>query len=437
MEINTRQPGGLTNLDSDDLLMSFDEVDERPARNSSSARGAHPPTDMFSDVPDFGSSSRRSVETSPTRSLNRSLRGRRSFSTFTGPSSPPRVSEAGADIIFHSPHRVGNHSSAAKSLRRMSSQGSPLDFERSLTDDPLWAYSGSSRPPTVPESSDSSSNRPRSLVDALSASKLATRWKRSVLGPNIIQQLGAEPEPPSRTAVPIDISHTSPFATRDQIAGTYVAPTGAPGFRDTGGGRWDEDSESSGPKLAGRQESTTPVLSQAQAEALRPHLPARQRIYDTWRLLFSLDQHGASLSSLYREAAKYAEGHQMAGSLLVARDMENHVFGVYLNEPIAKREGTYYGSGEAFMFKFVDGESKPRIFPWTGLNQYIALCEANFISFGGGGTSYGLLLDGTFSRNSSATSPAFQNEVLCSDSAILSEKGQSFDCLGLEVWATA
>ncbi len=37
----------------------------------------------------------------------------------------------------------------------------------------------------------------------------------------------------------------------------------------------------------------------------------------------------------------------MAGSLLVARDMEDHVFGVYLNEPITKREGTYYGSGEA------------------------------------------------------------------------------------------
>lgn len=53
------------------------------------------------------------------------------------------------------------------------------------------------------------------------------------------------------------------------------------------------------------------------------------------------------------------------------------------------------------------------------------------------GTSYGLLLDGTFSRNSSATSPAFQNEVLCTDSAIFSEKGQAFDCLGLEVWATA
>lgn len=36
------------------------------------------------------------------------------------------------------------------------------------------------------------------------------------------------------------------------------------------------------------------------------------------------------------------------------------------------------------MFKFVKGESSPHVFPWTGRNQYIALCETNFISFGGG-----------------------------------------------------
>lgn len=51
------------------------------------------------------------------------------------------------------------------------------------------------------------------------------------------------------------------------------------------------------------------------------------------------------------------------------------------------------------------------------------------------GTSYGLLLDSTFSRNSSATSPAFQNEILCG--AGFSDKGEPFDCIGLEVWATS
>jgi hypothetical protein len=36
------------------------------------------------------------------------------------------------------------------------------------------------------------------------------------------------------------------------------------------------------------------------------------------------------------------------------------------------------------MFKFEAGKSKPHIFRWTGRNQYIALCETGFISFGGG-----------------------------------------------------
>lgn len=61
----------------------------------------------------------------------------------------------------------------------------------------------------------------------------------------------------------------------------------------------------------------------------------------------SLDQHGASLTSLYRQTSKYAAEHKTAGNLLVVRDMENNVFGVYLNEAITKREGTFYGTGEA------------------------------------------------------------------------------------------
>lgn len=71
----------------------------------------------------------------------------------------------------------------------------------------------------------------------------------------------------------------------------------------------------------------------------------------------SLDQHGASLSSLYREAGKYAVDHKTAGNLLVVRDMENNIFGVYLNEPIAKREGTYYGSGEAYVCSLLHAPS--------------------------------------------------------------------------------
>lgn len=299
MATNVHHPAAAPDLDSGDLLMSFDEIDEDGSRTSSTAPGLQPNTDLLSDEPDFSPSSKRSVESSPTRMRHGPLRGRRSFSTFTGPSSPPRVSEAGADIIFHPPYGIGHDNTAANSLRRMSSQGPGLEFERSSPSEPHvpGEGQGGARASPSSESSHHTSPRPRSLVDAFATSKIATRWKRSVLGPNL-QQVTGEPEPPSKTAVPIDVSHTSPFASRDQIAGSYIAPEGAPGFRpQDGGSRWDEDSEWANTKLEGRRESTTPVLSQAQAQAvrtdmslyltskLRPHLPARQRIYDTWHLL--------------------------------------------------------------------------------------------------------------------------------------------------------
>jgi hypothetical protein len=52
------------------------------------------------------------------------------------------------------------------------------------------------------------------------------------------------------------------------------------------------------------------------------------------------------------------------------------------------------------------------------------------------GTSYGLILDSTFNRNSSATSPAYNNEVLCAGAGIFSDSATPFECLGIEVWGT-
>lgn len=264
-------------LHSGDLLMSFDDIDEDVSRPASAApRVQQRNIDLLSDELDFGVPPKRSAESSPTRMRHGSLRGRRSFSTFTGPSSPPRVSEAGADIIFHPPYRAGPDNTAAKSLRRMS-HGPGMDFDRApsedqrrdtlLGDDHRDHSHGPSH--TEAESSHHASPRPRSLVDAFATSKLATRWKRSVLGPNLIHQLAGEPEPPSKTAVPIDISHTSPFASRDQIAGSYVAPDGAPGFRSADSrGHWNDEGSWANVRLEGRRESTTPVLSQAQAQAV-------------------------------------------------------------------------------------------------------------------------------------------------------------------------
>lgn len=212
-----------------------------------------------------------------------------------------------------------------------------------------------------------------SLLDALATTKVASRWKRSVLNP-----LRAEAEPPSKTAVPIDVSHNSPFASVDQIAGrSYVAPSGAPGFRPASETthRAVEGDEWANTRLEGRRDTTEPVLTTQQAQLVStrpctqqggsdhhsyglfcPHVKGSQIRGDycvslsaRLRLMgaVSLDQHGASLSTLYRLVEVYARTHRTTGNLLVVKDTEGHLFGVFLNEPILRREGTYYGSGES------------------------------------------------------------------------------------------
>ena len=61
----------------------------------------------------------------------------------------------------------------------------------------------------------------------------------------------------------------------------------------------------------------------------------------------SLDQHGASLSTLYRLVEHYAVTNTASGNVLIVRDSMDNVFGAYMNEAIAKREGSYYGNGES------------------------------------------------------------------------------------------
>ena len=66
---------------------------------------------------------------------------------------------------------------------------------------------------------------------------------------------------------------------------------------------------------------------------------------------------------------------------------------------------------------------------------HVYRCSAEKTGLTGSGNSYGLFLDSTFNKNTSATSPAFDNEVLCTAEHTHSDRAVRFDCLGLEVWA--
>lgn len=79
----------------------------------------------------------------------------------------------------------------------------------------------------------------------------------------------------------------------------------------------------------------------------------------------------------------------MGGCLLAVRDSEDRTFGVWIEDGIKKSSSNsagrgYYGSGESFLWKQERDNTSVQVFKWTGKNDYVALCESDYISFGGG-----------------------------------------------------
>jgi hypothetical protein len=65
------------------------------------------------------------------------------------------------------------------------------------------------------------------------------------------------------------------------------------------------------------------LLTGAVAEEIRTMVPERLRIVDDWHLVYSLEQDGASLTTLYQRCRQY-EGKR-AGFVLVVKDLEGGV----------------------------------------------------------------------------------------------------------------
>ena len=75
---------------------------------------------------------------------------------------------------------------------------------------------------------------------------------------------------------------------------------------------------------------------------LRPQFPALARLPRFWNLLYSLDQHGISLNTLYTRCDSH-----VASTLVVIRDAEDAVFGAWMGEGVHPHRNGYYGSGES------------------------------------------------------------------------------------------
>ncbi|SZF03798.1 unnamed protein product [Blumeria hordei] len=205
------------------------------------------------------------------------------------------------------------------------------------------------------------------------------------------------------------------------------------------------------------------LLSKSLAEEIRLLIPARLQLCEEWNLVYSLEEDGVSLGTLYKKCSTLCGRRN--GFVLVVRDGKGDLFGAYLNEA-PRVEPHFFGNGECFLWrssfvpcltpKLWQSSSKsndtagqllsPEIpeqtnsnsyrnsqnirfkaFPYSGINDYLMLCDTGYLSFGGGDGRYGLWLDDTFEHGISSNCLTFGNEPL-------SDEGEKFDVMGVEVW---
>ncbi|KAG7191274.1 oxidation resistance protein 1 [Scheffersomyces spartinae] len=133
--------------------------------------------------------------------------------------------------------------------------------------------------------------------------------------------------------------------------------------------------------LVGYRKSTRHRITDTDlAGEIRNLLPPRLQLYDEWSLVYSLEQHGVSLNTLYHNCdPKYdpfkgtrttekgfaesivtrAVGSQILhekkrpqGYVMVVQDEHRSIFGCFLSEPLKQVDHKrYYGNGECFLWK--------------------------------------------------------------------------------------
>ncbi|KDQ50806.1 hypothetical protein JAAARDRAFT_62966 [Jaapia argillacea MUCL 33604] len=412
-----------------DLTTSLDTIPEFERGRS----GSHPERKF--NLTESAVSGESSESISPERSLERS------------PPPSPRLLRARSSTLSTSSMSTKWISSLLTAPRPYSAILSPKEHDpvgglfASTSSD--GGGGGGGTPPTqvTPESSQSW-NPPSSLPHIIPHVKSAVaQIRQASLSASLPVQhplaISGLPSPSTQTSAPLPlpipsrsgtITHGSPFAAQ-----SYIPPSGAPGFK--GDREWNKNGFEFGKedrvdkkslRLVGRKEVTTPVLTVELADTLRTYLPALSRLPRSWSLLYSLDQHGISLKTLYNRC----ESH-LGGALVVVRDSGDGTFGAWVGEGVRLSKGAYYGGGESFLWKVKNG--KVVVYRWAGKNDYVALCEQDYISFGGGEGRYGLYLDDTLLDGSSARCSTFENEPLCSRGPRQGEAVR-FECVGLEVW---
>ncbi|EST06667.2 TLDc [Kalmanozyma brasiliensis GHG001] len=361
--------------------------------------------------------------------------------------------------------------------------------------------SGSNRRGTLPHAWDYSQETPfgsssGATSSGFSAGAAAPSSGSSSTAPLRARDLFA----PAAGSASTSSASSSGTLRRAPIHSSTAPISGAPGFDTTSTRKWntgqwtlDEKEKRAIPvTLSNRRDETESVIEPFHASRLQALLPPRLQLGKRWSLLYSLDQHGISLQTLYHRVSsgldptkikrsvsdtvtgntdtdEAAEGWLRgasretqqamgtrssrmhvggglssisdAGLIIALKDEGDNVFGAFVNEKLRPQQH-YYGSGECFLWKTTVGkggeEGGVEQYKWTGRNDYMVLSESTFLSVGGGEGKFGLWVDGNLEKGVSSCCPAFDNEILCDGKARGEGRKEGegrFECYGLEVWA--
>ncbi|ORX86268.1 TLD-domain-containing protein [Anaeromyces robustus] len=157
------------------------------------------------------------------------------------------------------------------------------------------------------------------------------------------------------------------------------------------------------------------------AEQIRTKIPTLYKEAIKWKLLYSIDQHGLSLKTLYSNI-------KHAGPCVMAITTENdEVFGAFTSEPFDPTVSkNYYGSGLSFIWK-LNEQGNIDFYQAINSNQYYMLADKHFIAMGGGNGKFGFYLNENLIDGYISPCMTYNYDRDITES-------ENFECYGLEIW---
>ncbi|CAD7937222.1 unnamed protein product [Amoebophrya sp. A120] len=136
--------------------------------------------------------------------------------------------------------------------------------------------------------------------------------------------------------------------------------------------------------------------------------------FSNWQLAYSPSRHGVSLQTFHRNL------HDKGPSVLFVKDQFGARFGAFLAQSW-ECKGTYYGSGESFVFAVrtsaekgaENGQKFLRVYPWSAANSSIQYSDETMLAVGGGGRA-AIVIESDFLRGTSSPNCATFNSTTLS-----------------------